>query len=155
MVAALVLSSISPALAEPAPGGPFAGLAGSWSGDGTISMSDGTRERIRCQAVYRVESRSKADLRLTCSSDSYRFELQSDILAFDQTLSGTWTELTRGVSGQLSGRAAGDRINLRAESQTFSALINMTTRGNRQSVSIRSPGSEMSEVSLTITRRSR
>ena len=27
--------------------GPFAGLAGSWAGSGTIGMSNGTRERIR------------------------------------------------------------------------------------------------------------
>lgn len=118
-------------------------------------MSSGTRERIRCQATYRLESRTKVDLRLSCSSDSYRFELQSDTIAFDQTLSGTWTELTRRVSGQVSGRAAGDRINLRAESQTFSALLNMTTRATRQAVSIRSPGSEMSEVSISLTRRSK
>ena len=76
-------------------------------------------------------------------------------MAFGQTLSGTWTEVSRRVSGEVTGQANGDRINLRAESQTFSALLNMTTRGNRQTVSIRSPGSEMSEVGISLARRSK
>ena len=32
--------------------GPFAGLAGNWIGSGTISMKNGTNERIRCRATY-------------------------------------------------------------------------------------------------------
>jgi hypothetical protein len=152
VIAALALSTC-PALSQAGGDGPFSALAGGWSGEGTITMSSGARERIRCQATYRLESRTKVDLRLSCSSDSYRFELQSDTIAFGQTLSGTWTELTRRVSGQVTGQASGERIDLRAESQTFSALLTMTTRGSRQAVSIRSPGSEMSEVSISLTRR--
>jgi hypothetical protein len=153
--ALILLLSVVPGLGQAGADGPFAALAGAWSGEGTITMSSGTRERIRCQAAYRLESRTRVDLRLTCASDSYRFELQSDTIAADRALSGTWTELTRRVSGQVEGRVAGDRINLRAESQTFSALLDMTTRGNRQAVSIRSPGSQMSEVSITLARRGR
>ena len=31
--------------------GPFAGMAGSWTGGGTLTMSDGQRERLRCRAA--------------------------------------------------------------------------------------------------------
>jgi len=31
---------------------PFAGLPGSWSGSGSIELSDGSRERPRCRATY-------------------------------------------------------------------------------------------------------
>jgi hypothetical protein len=134
---------------------PFAALPGSWSGDGTIAMSNGTKERIRCQATYRLQNPTTIDLRLSCSSDSYKFELQSETVASGQGITGNWTELTRRVGGQLTGRASGGRLNLRAESQTFSALLDMTTRGNSQTVSIRSPGSEMSEVRISLARRGR
>ncbi|TKW79560.1 MAG: hypothetical protein DI543_04600, partial [Bradyrhizobium icense] len=30
--------------------GPFAGFDGSWSGNGTVSLSNGTNENIRCKA---------------------------------------------------------------------------------------------------------
>ena len=36
--------------------GPFAGFNGSWSGNGTVALSDGKTERIRCKASYNVNS---------------------------------------------------------------------------------------------------
>src|SRR5215207_10692389 len=60
--------------------GPFAGLAGSWSGSGTIGTSNGERDRIRCRASYAVNSGGNS-LRqsLRCASDSYRFDLGTDV----------------------------------------------------------------------------
>jgi len=151
----LVLLYASPILAQRGGEGPFAALPGSWSGTGTITMSSGTRERIRCRGQYRLETRTSVQLQLNCASDSYRFELQSDTVAIDRTLSGTWSEKTRGVAGKIFGRINGSRLDIRAEGQTFSALLTMTTRGSRQTISIRSPGSEMQEVSISLARRSR
>jgi len=34
--------------------GPFAGMAGNWSGAGTVTLDDGSTERIRCRAAYAV-----------------------------------------------------------------------------------------------------
>ena len=136
--------------------GPFAALPGSWSGTGTIALANGTKERIRCRATYRLGNRS-ADLRLelNCASDNYKFELQSNVAYSDQSISGNWFESTRRVGGAITGRVAGSQIDARAESQTFTALLTLNTRGNRQSISIQSPGSEMSEVVISLTRGSR
>src|SRR5689334_15075841 len=49
--------------------GPFAGLAGSWHGGGTVSLDDGSTERIRCRASYAVSGPSM-ELTLTCASDA-------------------------------------------------------------------------------------
>jgi hypothetical protein len=153
--AAFVLLGVSPSMAQRAAEGPFADLPGSWSGTGTIAMANGAKERIRCKAEYRLADRVTVRVEMTCASDSYRFQLRSNTTAVDQRLSGTWNESTRGVGGQIFGRIVGNRLEIRADGQTFTALLNMTTRGNRQSVSIRSPGSEMSEVNISLTRRSR
>jgi len=155
IILALVMLSASPSFAQRNAGGPFSALPGSWAGTGTITMSNGAKERIRCQGQYRLETRTSVRLQLDCASDSYRFELRSTTVAVNGGLSGTWSEQTRRVAGEISGRIAGDRVNIRAEGQTFTALLDMTTRGDRQSVSIRSPGSEMSQVSISLTRRSR
>ena len=32
----------------------FAGMAGTWSGGGTVTLDDGSSERIRCRATYKV-----------------------------------------------------------------------------------------------------
>jgi hypothetical protein len=136
--------------------GPFAALLGSWSGAGTIALSNGTKERIRCRAAYRLGNRSvDLLLGLGCASDSYKFELQSAIAYRGQSISGTWFESTREVGGAITGRVVGSQINARAEGQAFTAILALNTRGNRQSISIQSPGSEMSEVAITLTRGSR
>jgi hypothetical protein len=49
----------------------------------------------------------------------------------------------------------GSQINARAEGQTFNAILALNTHGDRQSITIQSPGSEMSEVDITLTRGSR
>src|SRR5262245_33324440 len=36
----------------------FAGLAGTWSGGGTVMLDDGSSERIRCRATYKVSGAS-------------------------------------------------------------------------------------------------
>jgi hypothetical protein len=134
---------------------PFASLAGSWTGNGTIAMSSGAKERIRCRADYRPRAANTLHVALNCASDSYRFELESEVVAADGALSGTWSEMTRRVAGQIFGRMPGHRMEIRAEGPTFSALLDMTTRGGQQTVLIRSPGSEMSSVGITLERRSR
>ena len=34
--------------------GPFGAMAGSWAGGGTLTLSDGSAERLRCRASYDV-----------------------------------------------------------------------------------------------------
>ncbi len=149
----LMLVSL-PAFAQPA--GPFAALQGSWSGAGTITMSNSTKERIRCNATHRLGGSSNdLVLELTCASDSYKFELQSQIAASGDTISGQWFEKTRATGGTIGGHIAGSQIQVRAEGQTFSAFLSVTTRGDRQAISIQSPGSEMSDVTITLTRKPR
>ncbi len=51
--------------------GNFKGFEGAWSGTGTVSLSDGSTERIRCRASYRTDAEGdhlKQTLR--CASDS-------------------------------------------------------------------------------------
>jgi hypothetical protein len=155
VLAVLFALLASPSMAQKPEGGPFASLPGTWAGTGTIALSSGTKERIRCRATYRLESEASLRLELSCNSDSYKFELQSHITHSDRAITGSWNEATRGVGGTITGSATGTQIRARAEGQTFTAILAMNTRGNRQSVSIQSPGSEMSEITIELTRGSR
>src|SRR3954468_21264971 len=95
----------APATAQQAP---FAGMAGVWSGNGSITLEDGSNERIRCRATYAVSPAGNGlNQSLLCASDSYKFELRSDITAGSGgALSGTWREVSRNVGGDLEGRAS-------------------------------------------------
>jgi hypothetical protein len=146
----LLLQSISaPALAQSPP---FAGLAGSWTGSGSISLSDGSKERLRCRATYQVsagEARLRQNLR--CASDSYRFELSSDVVSQQGTIAGTWSEASRGISGSLAGRASRGSIAAVVDAPGFSANLSVATRGNRQSFTIHSQG-DIRSVAITMVR---
>lgn len=155
-VFAVLLSLLtSPSLAQRPDEGPFAALPGTWAGTGTIALSSGAKERIRCRSTYRLDSSVDLRLELSCTSDSYRFELQSHITYSDRAISGSWNETTRGVGGSITGSVTGPQIRARAEGQTFTAILAINTRGTRQSVSIQSPGSEMSGITIDLTRGSK
>jgi hypothetical protein len=150
---AVVLALVSFATAAD---GPFAALVGSWSGTGTISLSSGAKERIRCNATHRIGAKDdELKLELTCASDSYKFNLQSQITHSAGTISGSWSETTRATGGGITGRISGSLINVRVEGPTFNALLAVTTKGDRQAISIQSPGSEMSDITITLTRKSK
>ena len=118
--------------------GPFAGMAGNWSGGGTVTLDDGSTERIRCRASYAVGAGGTGlNLSLVCASDSYKFELRGNVISDRGALSGTWSETSRGINGTLEGRGANGNFQLVASAAGFSANLTLTTRGNRQSIGIR------------------
>jgi hypothetical protein len=57
------------------------------------------------------------------------------------------------ASGSLSGRAAGDHIAAAAQGQNFGANLSLTTRGNRQNITIHPAGTDVRAVSLALERR--
>jgi hypothetical protein len=132
--------------------GPFAGMAGAWSGGGTVTLEDGSAERIRCRATYAVgDSGTGLNQNLTCASDSYKFDLRSSVVASAGSLSGTWSEASRGVSGSLAGRGSSGNFQVVARAPGFNANISLTTRGNRQSVVIRAE-SQFRGASISLSR---
>jgi hypothetical protein len=151
--AAIPLLVSFPADAQRTGAGPFAALSGTWSGSGTVTLSNGSAERIRCRAAYAPESGGNA-LRsnLRCASDSSRFDLTSQVVSNGGPISGRWVETTRNATGFVSGTASGDHIEVRVEGGFFTASMTLVTRGDRQSVTIVSPGSELRQVSITLRR---
>lgn len=142
-----------PALSA-APMSPFRAMAGNWAGGGILSMADGQQERMRCRAAYNVGgSGDQLRLNLRCASDSYNFDLASDVQYEGGAISGQWSEASRNASGTLSGRATGDHVEAAAQGSNFSANLSLTTRGNRQTVSIRPAGGDIRAVSLELARR--
>jgi hypothetical protein len=149
---ALLFTAFIPLSAGHAQSGPFAGLAGVWSGGGTVTLDDGSTERIRCRATYSVGAGGNGlNQSLTCGSDSYRFNLASNVVASGGSLSGTWSESSRGVSGSLDGRGSNGNFQVTASSPGFTANISLTTHGNKQSVVIRAE-SQFRSATISLSR---
>ena len=116
--------------------GPYAGMAGRWSGSGTITLDDGSSERIRCRATYQVSGPNMA-MSLTCASDAYKFNLAANVVDQGGAVSGTWSESGRNIGGTLQGRGGGGNFQVVASSAGFNANILLRTTGNKQSVTMR------------------
>jgi hypothetical protein len=138
LVAAAVLFGAGlSALPAQAQSGPFAGMGGRWAGGGTVTLDDGSIERIRCRAAYDVAG-PEMSLTLTCASDAYRFNFEGRVVAEAGGLvRGNWSESSRNISGTLQGRGGNGSFQVVAETAGFNANIALATRGARQSISIR------------------
>ena len=146
----VIVLSLSPLPGYATQQGPFADL----SGDGTVTLSSGSNEKIRCRATYDSQAAgNNLKLALRCASDSYNVDFRGTAINSGGNMTGNWFESTNQAAGQFFGSIKGNHIDARIEGQTFAAFFNMTTHGNRQSVSLRSPGSRVSNVTMALMRR--
>src|SRR6185437_5328244 len=96
------LSNWAPASAqEPSP---FAKVAGRWLGEGRLGIRDGPTENVKCRVTY-IVSEQGAQVRQTirCATESGSVEVQSTVTHASGVLTGTWKELSRDWSGELTG----------------------------------------------------
>jgi hypothetical protein len=118
--------------------GTFNSMAGNWHGGGTVTLEDGSTERIRCRSSDIVGGGgSTLTLSLTCASDSYKFEFRASVSAEGGALSGSWNETSRGIAGSLQGRGTAGNFQVVVFTAGFNANISLRTSGNRQSIAIR------------------
>jgi len=136
IAAALVFAASLANTESKAQSGPFAPLAGSWSGAGTVTLDDGSTERIRCRAKY-APIGPTMEMSLTCASDAYKFNLGANVRSEGSAITGSWSEASRNISGSLQGRGGGGNYELVASTAGFNANIALKTSGNKQNVTMR------------------
>ena len=147
--ASLFMPRINEADAQAAP--PFAGLSGKWSGDGSIALTNGTTERLRCDATYVVSGGGEnLDQTLRCASDSYNFDLRISLADTAGVIVGNWNELSKNVQGGISGNDSKGLIQVMVRGQTFTAAVTVATHGTEQSVKIRAQSGDLSLVTITL-----
>ena len=149
LVFALLMSSYSASHAQ------FERLAGRWAGSGSIELSNGTREKLKCVAAYMVQGDKKnLQLNIRCAGDSYNINISSNASVAAGVVTGNWSESNSMAGGAISGRASSDHIQVIAESSGFSASLSLTTHSDRQSISIRSrsPDSPIKGASMNLRR---
>lgn len=77
------------------------------------------------------------EMTLTCASDAYKFILSANVQSAGSTITGSWSEASRNISGSLQGRGSGGNFQVVASAAGFNANIALRTSGNRQSVTMR------------------
>ncbi len=145
---------VSLAMAVPAYAGPFSSFEGNWTGAGVISIDNGSKERLRCKAHYDVGGDGTTLAQnLTCASDSYKFNVVSNVRAEGSAISGSWSETSRGANGRIVGSITPTQISAQVNGLGFTARIGIAARAGRQSVTISPTGTDITNVSVTMSKR--
>jgi hypothetical protein len=133
---------------------PFRNFIGEWSGRGQLVGSDGHRESMRCRAEdSEVNGGAAVNQAIVCASESFKFDIRSHVEASGESAKGYWSEVSRNVSGSLTGRIAENQFEGQISSLTFSAAISLTSNGRTQTVSIRPSGGDVTDVRIELRRR--
>lgn len=147
VAAALVLSTAAHAQS------PFTGLVGVWSGSGQIRLDSGATENIKCNAYYtNKDSGAGLGIAIRCASQSYKIELRSQIANQGGQISGKWEERTFNAAGDVSGQAAGSKINLSVVGGGFTGSMAVNTTGASQTVAINTSGIGLKSVHINLSR---
>ncbi len=137
---------------------PFTKFGGNWTGSGFIHLSNLTKEQVRCRATFTPANTLNIfslKVELRCAGDNDNFNIQSDLIYGDSAISGTWSENSRGINGNVKGAINGDEIRVLLESDFFNATFAMMIVGDKLQINIQSPGSEITQVIGEMNRSSK
>ncbi|MBC8012849.1 MAG: hypothetical protein H7X74_01995 [Methyloceanibacter sp.] len=129
---------------------PFDTLLGSWRGSGQIQLSDGRKERLKCNAYY-TGGGSQLGMAIRCQSESSNVEIRSKLSQSGGRITGTWEERTFNATGIASGQATSDRISLQISGGVTGTML-VSYSGSRQSVAISTQGIALKSVTIDLTR---
>jgi hypothetical protein len=88
-----------------------------------------------------------------CARESFKFDIRSHIEISGESVQGSWTEVSRNVSGSLTGRIAENQFEGQISSLTFTAMISLTSNGRTQALTMRPSGGDVAEVRIKLQRR--
>ena len=134
--------------------GVFASFGGAYRGAGKISDVNGKTESLSCRSTNTPAQDGIAmNLSLICASDSFRIDFHSDLYTDGHALRGTWSEASRGVSGNIGGTIVPDLISAQATAPGFTANIVIQVQKNgRLDVSLNSEGTKINKVQVSMKR---
>ena len=151
-VAAFAGSMLAASTGMGAAAGSFDGLNGVWTGGGTLTYASGTEEQMSCRIQYRSSQRDNLQQTLRCAADSYSIQVSANLSSANGNLSGNWTEVVNNVGGSVSGTVTAGNISGDIRGPGFVATLNVWTKGDRQTVNIQVPASQIRSVSIEVRR---
>jgi hypothetical protein len=137
------------AAAAPAAATSMNDLPGRWSGWGSVTMTNGNSEQVKCVATYFINGGgSSVQQNLRCASTSYKIDATANLKVDKGQVSGEWQEKTYSATGEVAGRVTDDGLNLSIQGEHFAAAMAVTTSSCKQSISITPRGFDVSKISV-------
>ena len=148
-IAAAILSASAATAAAAV--NPFALLIGKWSGNGIMTMNDGTRDRIVCDAEH---SGNAMQLRLIihCVSGERDIRMKATLSSNAGRLLGFWEEKYFNAAGAITGIATENKISFTVSGNVNGKMI-VSYSKTRQKISIVTKDVPLSSLQIDMKRR--
>lgn len=130
---------------------PIVDLTGYWTGNGSVALSNGRTERVKCSVLYKAEA-GQVRQTMRCASQDYSINSLAELRVKGSQVNGTWEERTYSAKGDVPGRFGGDSFTLSIQGAAFSAAMNVTLSNCRQSLNITPQGLEVTRVSISLAK---
>jgi hypothetical protein len=149
LAALAVLLGQAPARAEDP--SPFDKLAGRWVGEGRFGVKDGTTEAVKCRVTYIITGDGH-DLKqsIRCASAGGNVEIQSAVTHKGDTIAGTWKELVRDMSGEVTGTVTPKGFRVAVRGQSLNANMDIVMAGPKQVIEIQFIDSNLIGLTLIL-----
>jgi len=130
---------------------PFEQMAGRWVGEGRLGVRDNPTETVKCRVTY-VLAKDGDQLRQTirCASAGGSIEVQSAVSHVSGTLTGTWKELTRDMSGVVRGSVTPKGFRVAVQGEGLTANMDIVLLGSRQVIEIQFINSSLIGLTLIL-----
>jgi len=149
LVVGIMCSLAGPAAAD----NPFPSLAGSWRGPGTVKLTGGQTESIKCKAYYTNKSGgSVLGLAILCGSASVKIDMRANLEYSGGKVTGTWEERQFNAAGTVSGSASSNKITLAITGGGLTGSLSVSLASGSHSVSISTQGVGFTGVSIQFSR---
>ncbi len=140
------------ALAPPVPADPIGELSGYWSGGGSVLLTNGKTERVKCQVFYKTGDAGSIRQSMRCASVDYSINSLAELKVKGGQVSGSWEEKTYAAKGEVSGHFNGDGFALTIQGDNFSAAMSVSLSSCKQAISISPRGLEVTRVAIALAK---
>lgn len=150
-IAAAIVLAASALHSHAATVNPFELVIGKWKGSGVMTMSDGTKERIACDADH---SGNSLQLRLVihCVSGERDIRMLARLSSNSGRLLGFWEEKYFSAAGAISGIATENKISFTVSGNVNGNMVVNYSR-TRQHVTITAKNVPLRSMDINMKRR--
>ncbi|MFM9850513.1 MAG: hypothetical protein ACKVP3_25580 [Hyphomicrobiaceae bacterium] len=134
------------------PASPLDKLVGRWVGEGFLGIKDANSESVKCRVTYIPADSHQLKQTVRCASASGSIEVQSHIVHSAGAITGSWSELTRNMRGDLSGKVTPRGFQVMVTGTDLSANMNVVINGPRQIIEIQFNNSSLIGLTLVLTK---
>jgi len=130
---------------------PFAKLAGRWLGEGRLGYAGGKVETVKCRVTY-IVSEPQVRQTIRCATEGDTVEVQSVVRHGSGSINGTWRELSRNWSGELSGSVTANGFKVAIRGAELNANMDIIVKDNRQIIEIQFINNSLIGLTLVLNK---